>query len=208
MYPIKFKPILKERIWGGQQLKTLFNKPIVSDTTGESWEVSGVPGDISVVADGALKDKSLNDLIAEYPNELLGKHVHDRFGKDFPILIKFIDAREDLSIQVHPNDALAKERHNSFGKTEMWYVMHAEPDASLIVGFNRSVSKETYQEYLSSGKLTELLNYEKVNDGDAFFINTGKMATYENCTPNLPLTLLTTNAKTTSNYNTIALKTK
>ena len=174
MYPIKFKPILKERLWGGTKLKTLFNKPIESDITGESWEVSGVPGDISVVANGALEGKSLQELIDLYPNELLGKHVHERFGHDFPILIKFIDAREDLSIQVHPNDKLAKERHNSFGKTEMWYVLHADAGAELIVGFNKTVTKEEYQQHLNSGTLTDILNYEKVKDGDTFFINTGK----------------------------------
>ena len=139
---ITFKFIFKERLWGGTKLKTLFNKPIESDITGESWEVSGVPGDISVVANGAFEGKSLQELIDLYPNELFGKHVHQRFGRDFPILIKFIDAREDLSIQVHPNDKLAKERHNSFGKTEMWYVLHADAGAELIVGFNKTVSKE------------------------------------------------------------------
>ena len=163
MYPIKFKPILKERLWGGPKLKTLFNKPIESDITGESWEVSGVPGDISVVANGALEGKSLQELIDLYPNELLGKHVHERFG------------REDLSIQVHPNDKLAKERHNSFGKTEMWYVLHADAGAELIVGFNKTVSKEEYQQHLDKGTLTDILNYEKVKDGDTFFINTGKV---------------------------------
>ena len=175
MYPIKFKPILKERLWGGTKLKTLFNKPIESDITGESWEVSGVPGDISVVANGQYEGKSLQELIDLYPNELLGKHVHKRFGHDFPILIKFIDAREDLSIQVHPNDKLAKERHNSFGKTEMWYVLHADAGAELIVGFNKTVTKEEYHQHLNSGTLTDILNYEKVKDGDTFFINTGKV---------------------------------
>ena len=155
MYPIKFEPILKERLWGGTKLKTLFNKPIESDITGESWEVSGVPGDISVVANGALEGKSLQELIDLYPNELLGKHVHERFGHDFPILIKFIDAREDLSIQVHPNDKLAKERHNSFGKTEMWYVLHADAGAELIVGFNKTVTKEEYQQHLAIFSITK-----------------------------------------------------
>ncbi|WP_172914472.1 type I phosphomannose isomerase catalytic subunit [Capnocytophaga canis] len=175
MYPIKFKPILKERLWGGTKLKTLFNKPIETDITGESWEVSAVKGDISVVANGEFKDKSLQELIDLYPNELLGKHVYERFGTDFPILIKFIDAREDLSIQVHPNDDLAKKRHNSFGKTEMWYVMQADPGAKLIVGFNKDVTKEEYQKHLTEGTLTDIMNYEEVSEGDTFFINTGKV---------------------------------
>lgn len=175
MYPIKFNPILKERLWGGTKLKTLFNKPIETDITGESWEVSAVKGDISVVANGEFAGKSLQDLINQYPNELLGKHVYEKFGADFPILIKFIDAREDLSIQVHPNDALAKERHNSFGKTEMWYVMQADKGAELIVGFNKNVTKEEYQQHLDNGTLTDIMNYEKVTEGDTFFINTGKV---------------------------------
>ncbi len=175
MYPIKFNPILKERLWGGTKLKTLFNKPIETDITGESWEVSAVKGDISVVANGEFAGKSLQDLINHYPNELLGKHVYEKFGADFPILIKFIDAREDLSIQVHPNDALAKERHNSFGKTEMWYVMQADKGAELIVGFNKNVTKEEYQQHLDNGTLTDIMNYEKVTEGDTFFINTGKV---------------------------------
>ncbi|GET44759.1 type I phosphomannose isomerase catalytic subunit [Capnocytophaga felis] len=175
MYPIKFNPILKERLWGGTKLKTLFNKPIESDITGESWEVSAVKGDISVVANGEFSGKTLQELIDLYPNELLGKHVYQKFGADFPILIKFIDAREDLSIQVHPNDELAKKRHNSFGKTEMWYVMQADKGAELIVGFNKNVTKEEYQQHLDNGTLTDIMNYEKVNEGDTFFINTGKV---------------------------------
>lgn len=175
MYPIKFNPILKERLWGGTKLKTLFNKPIETNITGESWEVSAVKGDISVVANGDFTGKSLQELIDLYPNELLGKHVYEKFGADFPILIKFIDAREDLSIQVHPNDELAKKRHNSFGKTEMWYVMQADEGAELIVGFNKDVSKEEYQQLLDNEQLTEIMNYEKVTEGDTFFINTGKV---------------------------------
>lgn len=175
MYPIKFKPILKERLWGGTKLKTIFNKPIETDITGESWEISAVKGDVSVVANGDFAGRTLQDLIDSYPEELLGKHVHEKFGTEFPILIKFIDAREDLSIQVHPNDELAKIRHNSFGKTEMWYVMQADKGAELIVGFNKDVTKEEYQKHLDNGTLTDIMNYEKVAEGDTFFINTGKV---------------------------------
>lgn len=175
MYPLKFHPILKERLWGGQKLRNVLGKEIPSDITGESWEISSVKGDVSVVANGDLAGTSLQDLINEHPEELLGKSVVHRFGKDFPILIKFIDAKLDLSIQLHPNDELAKARHDSFGKTEMWYVMDADDDASLIVGFNRDVSKEEYAKSLEEDKLLELLNYEKVKEGDTFFINTGKI---------------------------------
>lgn len=175
IHPLKFKPILKERLWGGTKLKEVFGKPIESDITGESWELSTVPGDISVVANGSLEGKSLQELIDSNGEELLGKSVVERFGKEFPILIKFIDAKQDLSIQLHPNDALAKERHNSFGKTEMWYIMDADPKAELIVGFNKDVTKEEYAESVANDMLLDLLNYEQVKEGDTFFINTGKI---------------------------------
>ena len=117
LYPLQFDPIFKERIWGGEKLKTLLNKSITSSITGESWELSTVEGDVSVVANGPLKGKSLTTVINESPAAILGTSVYARFGAQFPLLFKYLDAREDLSIQVHPNDALAKKRHNSFGKT-------------------------------------------------------------------------------------------
>lgn len=175
LYPLKFKPILKERLWGGTKLKDVLNKPIESEITGESWELSGVDGDISEVSNGDLAGTSLQGLMDEQGEALLGKSVVDRFGNDFPILIKFIDAKKDLSIQLHPNDELAKERHNSFGKTEMWYIMDANPGAKLIVGFNKDVEKEEYVQSLEEGTLTDLMNYEEVEEGDTFFINTGKI---------------------------------
>ncbi len=175
LYPFKFQPILKERLWGGTKLKEVLGKPIVSDITGESWELSAVQGDISIVANGTLSGTPLQEIIDEEPEALLGKDVVRRFGKDFPILIKFIDAKQDLSIQLHPNDKLAKERHNSFGKTEMWYVMDADPGANLIVGFNKNVTREEYSKSLENDSLLDLLNYEQVEEGDTFFINTGKI---------------------------------
>nr|WP_297786995.1 type I phosphomannose isomerase catalytic subunit [uncultured Allomuricauda sp.] len=175
LYPLKFKPILKERLWGGTKLNEVLNKPIESHITGESWELSGVEGDISEVANGELAGTSLKDLMDDQGEELLGKSVVERFGNDFPILIKFIDAKQDLSIQLHPNDELAKKRHNSFGKTEMWYIMDADPGAKLIVGFNKDVEKEEYVKSLEDGTLTDLMNYEEVGEGDTFFINTGKI---------------------------------
>ena len=175
LYPFKFEPILKERLWGGTKLKDVLGKPIESEITGESWELSAVSGDVSKVANGALVKTSLQDLIKEDPEALLGKSVVQRFGLDFPILIKFIDAKQDLSVQLHPNDELAKKRHNSLGKTEMWYVMDADPGAELIVGFNKDVTKESYTESLQNNSLLDLLNYEQVKEGDAFFINTGKI---------------------------------
>ncbi|UUW09450.1 class I mannose-6-phosphate isomerase [Flavobacterium plurextorum] len=173
LYPLQFEPILKERIWGGEKLKTVLNKPITSKITGESWELSTVEGDVSIVSNGELKGKSLMELIAETPNELLGTRVHERFGKQFPLLFKYLDAREDLSIQVHPNDKLAKERHNSFGKTEMWYVMQADADSRIIVGFKEDSSKEEYLKHLQDNTLVTILDDVKAKAGDVFFLETG-----------------------------------
>lgn len=173
MYPLQFEPILKDRIWGGEKLKTILNKPITSKITGESWELSTVEGDISVVANGVLKGKSLMELIDETPNEILGTEVYKRFGKQFPLLFKYLDAREDLSIQVHPNDKLAKERHNSFGKTEMWFVTQADADARIIVGFKENSSKEEYLKHLHDNTLVSILDDVKAKPGDVFFLETG-----------------------------------
>jgi len=175
LYPLKFYPILKERLWGGTKLGTLLGKELESDLVGESWELSGVAGDVSIVANGSFKGTSLTDLINRFPEEILGKSVLERFGKEFPILIKFIDAQKDLSIQLHPSDKLARKRHNSFGKTEMWYIMDADNDAELIIGFKEDISKETYVESLKNDTLTDLLNYENVSEGDTYFISAGKI---------------------------------
>ncbi|SFD71603.1 type I phosphomannose isomerase catalytic subunit [Flavobacterium phragmitis] len=173
LYPLQFEPILKERIWGGEKLKTILNKPIVSKITGESWELSTVEGDVSVVANGVLKGKSLMELIDETPDAVLGTKVYERFGKQFPLLFKYLDAREDLSIQVHPNDKLAKERHNSFGKTEMWYVTQADADARIIVGFKEDSNKEEYLKHLQDNTLVSILDTVKAKPGDVFFLETG-----------------------------------
>jgi mannose-6-phosphate isomerase len=173
LYPLQFEPILKERIWGGTKLKTFLNKPITSNITGESWEISTVENDVSVVANGSLKGKSLNELINEFPEAVLGTKVYDQFGKQFPLLFKYLDAREDLSIQLHPNDELAKKRHNSFGKTEMWYVMQADTDAQLIVGFKEKSSPEEYIKNLNNKTLLTILDSKKVKQGDVFMLDTG-----------------------------------
>ena len=173
LYPLQFDPILKERIWGGEKLKTLLNKPITSKITGESWELSTVQGDVSVIANGSFKGKSLTTLIEEFPAAVLGTKVHEKFGVAFPLLFKYLDAKEDLSIQVHPNDELAMKRHNSFGKTEMWYVMQADVDARLIVGFKEQSSREEYLKSLENKSLESILNSVHTKPGDVFFLNTG-----------------------------------
>lgn len=173
IYPLQFKPILKERIWGGEKLKKVLNKPIISDRTGESWEISTIDGDVSIVSNGTLAGKSLLDLIDSAPEEILGTEVYKRFGKQFPLLFKNLDAREDLSIQVHPNDELAKRLHNSFGKTEMWYVMQADENARIIVGFKEKSNANEYLENLKNKTLLSILDDIKVKAGDVFFLETG-----------------------------------
>lgn len=173
LYPLQFEPILKERIWGGTKLKTYLNKPITSNSTGESWEISTVENDVSVVSNGVYKGKSLNDLINEFPEAILGTTVYAKFGKQFPLLFKYIDACEDLSIQVHPNDKLAKERHNSFGKTEMWYVMQADENARLILGFKEKSSAEEYVQNLKNKTLLTILDTKTVKQGEVYFLETG-----------------------------------
>ncbi|HKX85467.1 MAG TPA: type I phosphomannose isomerase catalytic subunit [Flavobacterium sp.] len=173
VYPLVFKPILKDRIWGGTKLSSHLNKEIPTQTTGESWEISTVPGDISVIANGAYAGLNLNEIIAKFPSEILGNKVYERFGFDFPLLFKFLDAKEDLSIQLHPNDELAKKRHNSFGKTEMWYVMQADENARLIVGFKEKSSPQEYLKHLADKTLVSILEEMKVKQGDVFFLETG-----------------------------------
>lgn len=172
-YPLQFQPILKDRIWGGTKLRTYLNKPISSEITGESWEISTVENDVSIVVNGSFKGKSLNEIINQFPKEILGTRVYEQFGSQFPLLFKYLDAREDLSIQVHPNDELAKKRHNSFGKTEMWYVMQADKEARLIVGFKKDSSQEEYIQHLENKTLLNILDSKKVQKGDVFFLDTG-----------------------------------
>lgn len=173
LYPLTFEPILKDRIWGGEKLKTYLNKPITSSITGESWELSAVKGDVSVVSDGFLKGKNLNEIIEAWPEKLLGTAVHAKFGTEFPLLFKYLDAREDLSIQVHPNDELAKKRHNSFGKTEMWYVMQADPGSRIIVGFKEKSGPQAYLDSLKDNSILHLLDQKQARKGDVFFLETG-----------------------------------
>lgn len=178
LYPLKFNPILKDKIWGGNKLGYVLDKPIGdSKNCGESWEISGVEGYISVVSEGQLKGKNLVELIEEFKGYLIGEAVYQSFGSKFPLLIKFIDANDDLSIQVHPDDELGMKRHNSFGKTEMWYVVDAEEGATLISGFNKPTNKEEYLEIFEAGNLTDILNREDVENDDVFFLPAGRVHT-------------------------------
>ena len=175
LYPLKFTPIIKDKIWGGSKLKTKLNKDTLSASAGESWEISDVDGDPSMVSNGPLKGTDLKMLLKRYKSDLVGHKVYSQFGSKFPLLIKYIDAKEDLSVQLHPNDTLAKQRHDSFGKTEMWYVMQADQDSNLIIDFNQSVTKERYLKHLKNKTLPSILNAEKVTAGDTFFIEVGRV---------------------------------
>ncbi len=176
LYPIKFKPIFHEKIWGGQRIRTVLNKDFGNlPNCGESWEISGVEGNISEVSNGFLAGNNLSELIEIYMGDLVGDKIYEKFGQEFPLLIKFIDAQDDLSIQVHPNDELSKKRHNAYGKTEMWYVVDVEDGALINSGFNQALDREKYLEYLNSGKLKDLLHFDKANAGDVFFIPAGRV---------------------------------
>lgn len=178
LYPLKFETIYKEKLWGGEKIKTVLGKDFGAlDNCGETWELSGISGNVSSIANGDYQGSMLVSLIEEKKGELVGVRIYERFRNEFPLLIKFIDANQDLSIQVHPDDRLAKERHNGFGKTEMWYILQADKGATLIDGFNKDTSKDEYREHLDSGTLTEILNEEEVTSGDVFCLPAGRVHT-------------------------------
>jgi len=178
LYPLKFKTIYKDKIWGGHKINTYLHKDFGDlPNCGETWEISGVKSDVSVVDGGELAGQSLADLLEQYKDQLVGEKVYAHFGNIFPLLVKFIDANEDLSIQVHPDDKLGKERHNSFGKTEMWYVIEADPGSTLIAGFNKELTQQEYLDTFNSGHLTDVLNKEDVKAGDVFFLPAGRVHT-------------------------------
>ena len=171
----KFEPLLKQTIWGGNKIVAF--KHIQSDleNVGESWEVSGVPGDESVVANGECKGKTLNEVLAEMKQKLVGEENYKRFGDRFPLLIKFIDARQDLSIQVHPDDETAHRQGKAMGKTEMWYVMDSDEDASLKVGLKKKITPEEYARMVEDDTICDALGNYKVKSGDCFFIPAGRI---------------------------------
>ena len=171
----KFKPILKSMLWGGEKLIPYKGIDSEKKSVGESWEISGVKDNESIVAEGPDAGMSLPELIARDKAALLGKSNYERFGKEFPLLIKFIDARQDLSIQVHPNDKLAWERHQSKGKTEMWYVVDADPGSRLRSGFAKQVTPDEYEQSIADNTITDLLQEYDIHAGDVFFLPAGRI---------------------------------
>ena len=174
-YPIKFKPILVERPWGGDKLHRELGKEAMGFPVGESWEISAIKGRVSVVENGALAGKNLQELIDTYQEKLLGKDVFNKYGTEFPLLIKFIDAKSDLSVQLHPGNELAETRHQAMGKEEMWYVLQAEKESKLYFGFNRKMDKETYLNYLNQGKLPDILYRQPVKKDEVYHIPSGRV---------------------------------
>jgi mannose-6-phosphate isomerase len=175
LYPLKFEPVFKEIIWGGDEIYRFKNLHPKRGNIGESWEISHVKDSVSVVANGKLKGKSLEELIEIYGERLTGKTTLETFGSTFPLLIKFIDARDALSIQVHPDDKLALKRHHSFGKTEMWYVIKAAPGAYLYSGFSQPITPEQYMESLENDTFINYLQKHEVQQGDVFFLPAGRV---------------------------------
>lgn len=174
LYPLTFRPSLHEKVWGGHRIEPFKGLPSTGRPVGESWEISAVPGKESVVAEGPLAGRTLTSLVEEYGAELLGHGFQERSGWEFPLLLKFIDAAGDLSVQVHPDDALAA-RSGARGKTEMWYVVDAAPDASLLVGFSRRVTPEECLRRAQDGSIVEVLARHAIRPGDVFFLPAGRI---------------------------------
>ncbi len=176
LYPLKFHPILKSTIWGGNKIIPFKNLGSQQQNVGESWEVSNVPGDVSIVANGPLAGKSLSQLVEEYKEEFVGKNNYERYGNNFPLLVKFIDAADDLSIQVHPDDTLAMKRHSSLGKTEMWYVVDNNNNtARLRSGLKRSITPAQYEAMVADNTICDALAEYEVNRGDVFYLPAGRV---------------------------------
>lgn len=173
LYPLKFRSIFKEKLWGGQKLGKFLNKDIPETRIGESWEISGLEGNFSEISEGFLQGNDLEDVLETYMGELVGEPVYEKFGRDFPLLFKFIDAADDLSVQVHPDDALARERYGLSGKNELWYIVQADEGAELILGFEENFSKSRFLELVEQRITGEYLHRQKVKAGDAFFIPAG-----------------------------------
>ena len=176
MYPLKFEPILKTKVWGGEKIAKFKNISTNLHGIGESWEISAYTGDDSVVSEGPLAGKTLTELVSEYKGKLVGEHVYAENGNEFPLLIKFIDARDDLSIQVHPDDKMAAAHHPGMrGKTEMWYVVDTDPGAQLLVGLKNDITPEEYERRIADNTITDVLVRHDVKKGDVFFLPAGRI---------------------------------
>ncbi len=176
LYPLKFKPVFKDKIWGGQKIKTVLGQDFSPlPNCGEVWALSGVENNQTLIINGFLESNNLSELLEIYMGDLVGDNIYQKFGNEFPILIKFIDANDWLSIQVHPYDDLAWKRHKSLGKSEMWYIFDAEENAELISGFSEEINKDQYQKHLDNKTLKQVMNFEKVKSGDVYYMPAGRV---------------------------------
>lgn len=175
VYPIKFNPILKEKIWGGNKLKNILGKETDKQNIGESWEISDVDENISLVSNGKYRGINLKELIEQHKEDLLGTANFQKFGCNFPLLIKFLDAKTDLSVQVHPDDKMAKKHHNSFGKTEMWYIMDSDENADIVLGLKDEKTNPKILKNINAENVNDVFNREQVKKGDSYFIPAGKI---------------------------------
>lgn len=175
LYPLLFKENLHTIVWGGNKLRPYKKLSPSNAPIGESWEVSAVESSPSVIANGPLKDRSLISVVEEYGRELLGDAVYEQYGGKLPLLVKFIDAKRDLSIQVHPDDEMAMREHKKFGKTEMWYIIDAEPGAFIYSGFREQITPEEYRQRVENGTICDVLAKHVVKPGDVFFIPAGRV---------------------------------
>ena len=173
--PFKFEPYLKSVLWGGEKIAKY--KGIVTDqhNIGESWEISGVDGHESVVAEGDDKGLNLRQIIEKYKGDLVGNAVYAKYGDTFPLLVKIIDAKGDLSVQVHPDDTLAKARHNSYGKTEMWYIIDAEEGAPIYAGLSKQITPEEYEKLVAENAIMDVIARHDSHAGDLFFLPAGRI---------------------------------
>jgi mannose-6-phosphate isomerase len=176
MYPLKFEPYLRTMVWGGEKIAPFKGIKTDQEKIGESWEISGVEGHVSTIANGPLKGRSLQDVIHEYGAELVGSKVRAKFGDEFPLLIKFIDAKEDLSIQVHPSDELAAKTHQGMlGKTEMWYVIGADKGAHLLSGLTKEITPDEYEARVHNNTITDVLARHEIKPGDVYYLPAGRI---------------------------------
>lgn len=175
LYPIKFKPVYKSKVWGGTKISQIKGDKKVPENCGESWEISAVQGDLSIVSDGFLKGNSIEEIIEIYMGDIVGDAVFDIFGYEFPLLIKIIEAKENLSVQVHPDDIVAAQRHNARGKSEIWYVLEADAGAKLISGFSKDVGKEEFFRSIKDGSFEKFVNQPETKSGEVYYIPSGRL---------------------------------
>lgn len=175
MKPLKFNAFLKQTIWGGNKIIPFKYLDSHLENVGESWEISGVKDHQTVVSEGEYAGRALNEVVEELKGKLIGESNYEQFGNEFPLLIKFIDARQDLSIQVHPTDEIAKKQGKSRGKTEMWYIMASDKDAHLRSGLKKKITPAEYKEMVENDTILDAIADYSVKEGDCFFLPAGRI---------------------------------